>query len=398
MPAGGFEPIVGPANVADADGESLDGVPVEVTVRPGTPEEVASCLGRAREERLAVVPCGGGTKLGWANPLDAKRAVRLDLTRLRDLRLDPDEGIAMLGAGVGVEALMRAAGEVGKRVFLDGAREGATLGGTLASDPVAAEAALDRGRCYEVLGATSALANGTLAAAGGKVVKNVTGFDLVRLYLGSFGTLCVLTDVVLRLRPLPEQRRVMVLEAESLEEALAVAHEIRLAGAGPEGLAVLPCGSRPRLVCLLEGADADVDRRARSGPGEVGAGEEWERVRRVLGEPGSAPCRMRVSARPSDTRALADAVAGAAGSDAPSLLLPLGGVVVADVGVDAAPRLFEAAASHGWSVRIERAPLDLRRRLDAFGSEPATLPLMRAVKQRFDPDRILSPGRFVGRL
>jgi glycolate oxidase FAD binding subunit len=398
MPAGGFEPIVGPAHVRESGGETLDGVPVEATVRPGTAGEVAACLGRAREQGLALVPSGGGTKLGWANPLDARRVVRLDLRRLRDLSLDPDEGIATVGAGAELGVLARAAAESGKRVLVDGPQEGATLGGTLASDPPAARASPPRATSYEVLGATVALTNGTLARAGGKVVKNVTGFDLVRLYVGSFGTLCVMTELVLRLRPRPERRQVMVLEGGSLADLLAVAQEVRLSGAGPEGLAVLPRRAPPRLVYLLEGAEADVERRARCGPGEPGAETDWEEARRVLAEPGPAPCRLRVAARPSDTLAVADAVAGAGGEDARSLLLPLAGVALADVDAAGAPRLFEEAASNEWTLRLERAPLDLRRRLDAFGPPPATLPLMRALKQRFDPDRILSPGRFVGRL
>jgi glycolate oxidase FAD binding subunit len=354
---------------------------------------------RAREEHLAVVPSGGGTKLGWANPLDAKRVVRLDLRRLRDASLDPDEGIATVGAGLAVEDLVRAASETGKRVLCDASRPGATLGGTLASDPVTADASLDRRPPYEALGVTAALTNGTVAVAGGKVVKNVTGFDLVRLYAGSFGTLCVITELVLRLRPIPERRRVTVLEAGSLGAALAVAHEVRLDGEGPEGLAILPATPRPRLLCLLEGADADVARRAEHGPGEAGRDEDWEEVQRALGEEGvPAPCRLRLAARPSDTGELAAEVADVAGAEALRLLLPRPGIALADVDEDAAARLFDVAASHGWVIRIERAPLEVRQRLDVFGPEPTALPLMRSLKQRFDPDRILSPGRFVGRI
>ena len=96
--------------------------------------------------------------------------------------------------------------------------------------------------------------------------------------------------------------------------------------------------------------------------------------------------------------ALASAVADVAGADALRLLLPRLGIALADVDETAAAGLFETAASQGWAFRIERAPLEVRRRLDVFGPEPATLPLMRSLKQRFDPDRILSPGRFVGGL
>jgi len=393
-----FESIVGSENVQRSEGDAIDGVPVEASVRPGSPAEVAACLARARDDRIAVVPSGAGTKLDWANPLDAKRVVRLDLRRLRDASLDPDEGIASVGAGLAVEELARAANERGKRVLCDASHSAATLGGTFASDALAADASLDRRFCYEVLGVGAALANGTLSFAGGKVVKNVTGFDLVRLYAGSFGTLCVVTELVLRLRPLPERRQVTVLEPAGLDAALAAAHQVRLEGEGPEGVAILPGPSGPRLLCLLEGADADVAYRVELGPGEPGADEDWEPVQRALAEEGSAACRLRLAARPSDAGVLASAVADVAGADALRLLLPRLGIALADVDETAAAGLFETAASQGWALRIERAPLEVRRRLDVFGPEPATLPLMRSLKQRFDPDRILSPGRFVGGL
>lgn len=391
-----FESIVGSENVQRSEGDAIDGVPVEASVRPGSPAEVAACLARARDEPIAVVPTGAGTKLDWANPLDAKRVVRLDLRRLRDATLDPDEGIASVGAGLAVKELARAASERGKRVLCGASHSAATLGGTFASDALAADTSLDRRFCYEVLGVGAALANGTLSFAGGKVVKNVTGFDLVRLYAGSFGTLCVVTELVLRLRPLPERRQVTVLEPASLDAALAAAHQVRLEGEGPEGVAILPGATGPRLLCLLEGADADVAHRVELGPGEAGTDEDWEPVQRALAEGGSAACRLRLAARPSDASVLASAVADAAGADALRLLLPRLGIALADVDETAAAGLFETAASEGWALRIERAPLEVRRRLDVFGPEPATLPLMRSLKQRFDPDRILSPGRFVG--
>jgi glycolate oxidase FAD binding subunit len=187
MSASGFESIVGAAHVEAVEAASLDAVPVQALVRPADAEQLAACLAHAREQGLAVVPTGGGSKLDGANPLDAERCVRLDLRRLDRLDLDPDEGIASVGAGACLADLQAAARERGKRVLFPGARPGATLGGTFSSDEIDPDASPDRHAAYEVLGATAALADGTLARAGGSVVKNVTGFDLVRLYAGAFG-------------------------------------------------------------------------------------------------------------------------------------------------------------------------------------------------------------------
>jgi glycolate oxidase FAD binding subunit len=395
MSASGFESIVGAAHVEAVEAASLDAVPVQALVRPADAEQLAACLAHARERGLAVVPTGGGSKLDGANPLDAERCVRLDLRRLDRLDLDPDEGIASVGAGACLADLQAAARERGKRVLFPGARPGATLGGTFSSDEVDPDASPDRHPAYEVLGATAALADGTLARAGGSVVKNVTGFDLVRLYAGAFGTLVVVTDLVVRLRPLPERALVRRLDAPDLAAAIAAAHERRLRGPGPEALAIRPTGAGAALFTRLEGAADDVERRAADDDGETAPEADWEALRRVAAEPGDAACRVRLGARSSDVRALAESVASAVGADALVLLLPLVGSVLADVPEPSAERLLEVARENGWVFRLERAPLALRRRIDAFGPPPATLPLMRELKRRFDPERLLSPGRFV---
>jgi glycolate oxidase FAD binding subunit len=397
MSASGFESIVGAAHVEAVEAASLDAVPVQALVRPADAEQLAACLAHARERGLAVVPTGGGSKLDGANPLDAERCVRLDLRRLDRLDLDPDEGIASVGAGACLADLQAAARERGKRVLFPGARPGATLGGTFSSDEVDPDASPDRHPAYEVLGATAALADGTLARAGGSVVKNVTGFDLVRLYAGAFGTLVVVTELVVRLRPLPERALVHRLDAPDLAAAIAAAHERRLRGPGPEALAIRPvgAGAGAALLTRLEGAVDDVERRAADGGSETAPEADWEDLRRVAAGPGDAACRVRLGARPSDLRELAESVASAAGADALVLLLPLVGSVLADVPESSAEWLLEVARENGWVCRLGRAPLAVRHHIDAFGPPPATLPLMRELKRRFDPERMLSPGRFV---
>ena len=278
MTAVGFEPIVGPEHVLDAAGEKLDGVRVGQVVRPGSPDEVAACLLRAREAGWACVPSGGGTKLGWSNPLDAKRCLRLDLGRLDHFELDPPEGVARVAAGVVLRDLERAARGCDKRIGLRCASDGATLGGTFSSDAVALDASLDRRPAYEVLGLEAALANGTLVHAGGRVVKNVTGFDLVRLFAGAFGTLGVVTWVWLRLHPRPECAQVLRADEPDLEAAIALAQQLRLGAALPDALAVRP--RRPEapgysVVWRLAGHEADVKRRREATPGDPIPESEW---------------------------------------------------------------------------------------------------------------------------
>src|SRR5258706_9601141 len=114
-----FEAIVGAAHVSRPDAETVCGGRVEAVVRPASAAEVAACLRAASESGLAIVPVGGGSKLGFGNPLDSAACIRLELGRLGEHVLDPDEGVAELDAGVPLETLAGNAAALGKATFLD---------------------------------------------------------------------------------------------------------------------------------------------------------------------------------------------------------------------------------------------------------------------------------------
>src|SRR5215831_13778312 len=182
-----FEAIVGAEHVVRPENDALCGARVLAVVRPADAAEVAACLRAATESRVPIVAVGGGTKLGFGNDLDARDCVRLELGRLsRELALDPDEGVADVGAGVALERLAGEAAAVGKTTAFEALRTGATVGGAIAVDPVGLDFGPDARARDDLLGLEVALANGELAHAGGRVVKNVTGFDLVRLHCGAF--------------------------------------------------------------------------------------------------------------------------------------------------------------------------------------------------------------------
>jgi glycolate oxidase FAD binding subunit len=400
-----FEQILGAAHVWVPAGESLDGKPVTLVLRPGTPEEVAACLAEAVERAAAVVVTGGGSKLGWGNTPEAQAVVRLDLTRL-DVPSDvnPDEGVATVQAGTRVADLVRELEPLGKRTRLETPHAGATVGGTIAADAFGPDVAPERRVRDEVLGLEVALANGSVTRCGGRVVKNVTGFDLVRLYCGSLGTLGVITAATFRLRPGPETRRVLGRGFDAWEPAMAFAAELLRGPADPSAVALRPkADARPEadaveVLWLLEGSERDVASRAGYESGDPRDFEEWRRVEAETAGGGAEPVRLRLGARPSDTLAVCVAIRELAGAAAVRLALPRVGLVFADLGVGALEPTFERAAARGWTAFAERAPDEVKRHVDVFGPPPDTLPLMRALKRRFDPQRVLSPGRFVGRL
>ncbi len=392
-----FAAIVGAEHVRPPAGPKLADAPIEAVVEPGTADEVAACLAAARSAGVPLVVRGGGSKLHWGNPPDKSPIVLLDSSRLNAVPvLEPEEGIVSVEGGVKIDELERAASEHGARTSLPSIFPGASVGGTIAADPVSPVHSAERRARNDVLGLEVALPNGELTRAGGKVVKNVTGFDLVRLYCGSLGTLGVITAATLRLRSRPQARRVLRRDFGELEAALRASAELVRAPLELAGAGLLRRGDRTELLWLLEGSEASVAEFASRFEGDPAEPAAWEALGRELGAPEREPgtVRARISARPSDTLAICRALEQRAGANALRLVLPRVGVVLAELPEEALFELWEDVKTQRWLLFLEHRPTGSS--YDAFGPEPEGLPLMRALKARFDPDRVLAPGRYVG--
>jgi glycolate oxidase FAD binding subunit len=390
-----FEAIVGAAHVSRPSAAEVCGARVEGVVRPGSAAEVAACLRAASESGIPVLPVGGGSKLGFGNPLDTALCIRLELGRLGEMTFDPDEGVAELDAGARLESVAQRAAALGKVTQLDPLHAGATVGGAIAVDPVTPESSLDSRLRGDLLGLEVALANGELTRSGGRVVKNVTGFDLVRLYCGSFGTLGVVTRAIVRLRAAPERNEVTCAPFPSLEAALE-----SLAGA--PGVGVSQClafrvgAPGVEVVTRFAGSAARVGEELARALGDSVPFERWSELRADLARPPAADsARVRLGARPSDLLVLCRGLASAAGESAPRLALARAGVVFGEVETERLVEVSAFAERAGAVFALERAPGAGAPPCDSFGAPPPALALMRELKARFDPTRVLSPGRFV---
>jgi len=392
-----FEAIVGVAHVERPDSLWLAGARVVGVVRPANARELAACLRAASSAGTAIVACGAGTRQHFGNPLDARECVRLELGRIdTTVELDPDEGIATLDAGVHIGELAVRAAACAKTSGFSSLPPGGTIGGALAADPFTPDWTLDRRLPNEVLGVDMALANGELTTAGGRVVKNVTGFDLVRLYCGSLGTLGVITRATVRLRAAPECERVVSARFPSVELGVQAFARASLAGE-PAAAALRIDGAGAELLCRFVGDEKAVSVQAARLPCDEVSFEAWARLRTELGTaPTPGRARVRVSARPSDVARLCRAVADVVGAEALHSVFPLAGSVVAEVEDAALPRVAAEAERLDAVFLAERAPGAGPAPCDAFGAPPSSLALMRSVKTRFDPRRVLAPGRFVG--
>ena len=199
---------------------ALAGVTPRVALRPATREEVGAALEAASRDGLAVVPWGGGAGLARASA-PPRYDLALDLGALdRIVEYDPEDLTLSAECGVTIAALRTALSARGQELPIEAARsERATLGGTLAANASGARRMRFGSPRDRILGARFALADGTLARTGGKVVKNVAGYGIHRLLCGSRGGLAVMLEASLKLQPAPETRVALVFEASAAQIA-----------------------------------------------------------------------------------------------------------------------------------------------------------------------------------
>src|SRR5689334_8131264 len=275
-------------------------------LRPQDLDELQAAL---RDTTGSLQIAGAGTAAGWAALLAPVDAV-LDTTALTGvITHNPGDMTVAVRAGTPLKALHDELAEHGQHVSLDAARiaDGATVGGLFATAD-AGPAALVFGSLRDVvIGVTLVLADGTVARAGGHVIKNVAGYDLAKVVHGSYGTLAVIAEVVLRLHPVPKAAVTVELPC-SLTEAAEVA--TRVLG-GPTEPAALEWTSDDLLLLRIEGTPAALEARAARVRDLLGAGAA---VSGGAGTTGAAGAAAGGAAAGADGAAAVDgpAAAGAA--------------------------------------------------------------------------------------
>jgi glycolate oxidase FAD binding subunit len=364
-----------------------------------TVEDAAAEIREHAAAGRAVRPRGGGTKLGWSPATDA--TVDFDARRL-DRIVEHNEGdfTAILEAGVPLVEAQAQFERAGQMLALDpplGAGDAATLGGVIATNDSGPLRHRYGGVRDLVVGITVVLSDGTVAQSGGKVIKNVAGYDLAKLFAGSFGTLGLIARVAVRLHPAPE--RTATLTAETGDAGAL--------GRAARGLAALPLeaesldvgweGDTGRLAVRFGGARA-VD-RAHEAARHVDLGETqiidddqelWARERARQRRPDGVV--IKVSARPTDLETIIGVARDAGATVIARAALGLAWIAApADVDIAA---VREALAPRACTV------LDGADRVgDPWPAvQPGALAVMERIKERFDPARTFRPGAFVGGL
>ncbi|MBZ5636334.1 MAG: FAD-binding oxidoreductase [Acidobacteriia bacterium] len=375
--------IVGPEHVRLAtEVDAVAGVVPLVVVEPADERQTASVLRCANQAGLAVIPCGGGTKLDWGNP-SRQADVVLSVRRLNQVIEHAWADLTVtVEAGCTVAQLQRTLAQHGQRLAVDPLwPERATIGGILATND-SGTLRLGYGALRDlIIGVTLALADGTIASSGGKVVKNVAGYDLPKLATGSLGTLGVITRAVFRLHPLPRNTRTLTIAVGDADAMQRVILSILGEQLAPAAVQARDGNVDILLEGTLDGIAAQESVIKKFGEVREGSPAVWKAREDLWPSSGAGPI-VKFTTLPSRISAAA---------------APLSRFVIQATGIGYArfdgdvQELRAAMERDGGSLMILGAT-----KLDAWGSPGDSLPLMRAVKEQFDPKGTLNPGRFVG--
>ena len=407
--------IVGEEHAREAAaGEAIDGVAPSFVVEPGSTQEIGELMRFANDRDLAVAPRGGGTTMALGNP-PRELDLILGTTRMNEVvEHVPGDQVVRVQSGIRFSDLQERLADSDQMLGVDPPEvgEGATVGGI-----VAANSSGPRRYRYGtvrdlIIGITVVLADGTVAKAGGKVVKNVAGYDLAKLFTGSLGTLGVIAECNFRLHPRPETARTVAVELPDTASAGAASQAILHAQIVPSAVELLWDGETRLLTVLIEGIPSGVEAQAETAShilapfGEVREVTDDEAGSSSPPGAGGDEVAVKISAPPAELAGVLDSTLGASSRlGVTPQITGHAGIGVTYVGLSGGDEearagvveeLREIWLRRGGSVILREAPPAFKGRVEAWGPIGTRLDLTRRVKEKFDPRGILNPGRFVG--
>lgn len=403
-------------------------LPLTATIEPASQEELVAAVANAYASGTAIYPIGGATCLDFGLPGKTK-GLGLHLGQLSRVVDYPARDMTItVEAGITLAALAEQLAREGQRLPIDAAEaDRATLGGLIANN-FSGPRRLGHGTVRDyVIGIRAVDGRGTQFNGGGRVVKNVAGYDFCKLLTGSLGTLAIISQVTLKVRPLAPATAVVAcdagdwLRAESLLAGLVTSRTTPVAAellAGPAwnnlpGLNVKPTAAA-RLVVGLEGTAAEVEwqidqltrewREQRVSEADVlrqaSAAPIWDALIEFSGD-GAAPLVMKASVPPSAVVRLMQVFLEADPGCSLQAHAASGAIVArfaqfspGDAGSTIVQKLQPAAAAASGGVVVWSCRAGELTRHATFGAPPAAATVMRSVKEQFDPRGLLNPGRF----
>ncbi len=382
-----MEEILRPSpNPLPGEEGKIDSIPVQKIIRPESIQELAD---RIADEKGTIVPVGARTQLEFGNPLLGADC-SVDLTRLRRItEYNPADLTVHVEAGVTLGELQNALLKNNQFLPLDPWNgDKATIGGIAAVNAQGPYRTVGTIRDW-IIGMNVVDISGRTSKAGGRVVKNVTGYDLHKLYTGSLGTLAVIAEVSLKLRAKFGRTATAIAKTGSVEEGAKLVSSIRTGAlqpvscewVGPENEVWVRLAEHPKAVEWQLKTLPLGDWTILEAEEEATA---WERLRRQY--QGLRPIIARVIGLPTTVHEIIKEYRPTAW-----IAHALNGIVLAQVSTTADVRRIREK----HRAVIEKASLETRREIATFGLTDTEYSFMRKMKDAFDPETRLNPGRHV---
>ena len=431
--------MVGEANVIQDPDQlktyAVDGLIPWAVVSPGNVEEVSKLLAYANLEKLAVIPRGNGTKMAQGG-VPRKLDVVLSMLRINRITEHDVPNLSLsVESGITLASVQEKLAGTGKGSFLPldpPYTDKATIGGIIATNSSGPRRYLYNSARDLLLGLKAVAPSGDVVAFGGKTVKNVSGYDMTKLMVGSWGALGVITEITTKLLPLPEASATLLTPFDDLAKAGSltrrILHSVLLPSAMElmDGKAASQLGEKGKYLVAfsLEGVGEAVERQvAQIGEmanmegvieAKVLKGEEdrafWIRVRDfALAAEASVILKSNFAiSRQAEILERYEMMAQAAGVNCAfighagngilaSYILDSGGAK-ADPVADLIGKFTAEAARHDGNLVVESCPHELKAGINVWGLPRSDEALMRRLKEEVDPAGVLNPGRFVGGL
>jgi glycolate oxidase FAD binding subunit len=429
--------IVGQVNVLlDPDklgAYAVDGLTPWAVVSPGNVEEVSKLLAYANAEKLAVVPRGNGTKLAMGG-IPRKLDCVLSMLRINRITEHDVPNLSLsVEAGITLDAVQRKLADTGKGSFLPldpPYVDNATIGGIIATNGSGPRRYLYSSARDQLLGLKAVMTNGDVVSFGGKTVKNVSGYDMTKLMIGSWGALGVITEITTKLLPLPEASATFLVSFDDLAKAGSLTKKVLHSVLIPSAMEMMDANAADKLgrkaryllAISLEGVAEAVERQVaemREMAKKEGAGEGevlkraddktfWRRVRdMVLTSGASVVLRSNfVISKQAEilgnyehwaqAAGIGCAFIGHAGNGILTSYVMENGSEKRESIIDLIGKFTAEAARHSGNLIVETCLPEMKEKVNVWGQTRSDYGVMRRLKEEMDPNGVLNPGRFVG--
>ena len=424
---------------------ALDGKKPKVVVSPQTIDQVSKVVAYSNQQHLAIIPRGNGTKIGMGG-IPKKVDLILSTSRMSRITDSDSENLTLSAeSGITLNEVQKSLAKIGKGYFLPldpPFTDKATLGGIIATNSSGPRRLLYGTARDLIIGTKAVFPNGDIIVSGGKTVKNVSGYDMCKLLIGSYGTLGILCEMTFKLLPLPEKEATLLLSFAKIEEADDLIRELRGSQLIPSSIEILnamavqkvndvlsmPSDGRYVVAVGLEGVKESIDRQV-SEMGEMGKKHGvlgavtldtekhqafWVAIRDFsygLAQEYPNAVVLKSNFLMSKSGAMMESyekITGALGIDSAFISHAGSGILYSyllagkdlrskvESFVELIGKLTKEAVENGGNLVVESSPLLIKKQVDVWGTSRSDYPVMRRLKEQIDPVGILNRGRFVG--